>query len=62
MDYVDDGDIGGTLTVTDGTDTAVIALLGQYVAANFKMGSNGAGGTLVTDPPVGGSDTLFPPH
>ena len=42
----------GTLTVSDGAHTANIALLGQYVAANFNLASDGHGGTLVSDPPV----------
>jgi hypothetical protein len=46
--------LSGTLTVGDGTPatTANITLLGQYVAGNFHIQSDGAGGTLVTDPPV----------
>jgi hypothetical protein len=48
----------GTLTVTDGTPatTANITLLGQYATANFKIQNDGAGGTLVADPPVSASD------
>ena len=42
----------GTLSVTDGSHTANILLLGQYVAGNFNIASDGTGGTLVTDPPV----------
>jgi hypothetical protein len=42
----------GTLTVTDATHTANITLLGQYVAEQFHIQNDGAGGTLVTDPPV----------
>ena len=42
----------GTLTVSDGVHTADILLLGQYVAGNFNIASDGTGGTLVTDPPV----------
>src|SRR5262249_726730 len=42
----------GTLTVSDGVHTAKITLLGQYVASQFHVGNDGAGGTLVTDPPV----------
>ncbi len=42
----------GTLSVTDGTHAAAIALLGQYVAANFQTSDDGHGGTLVVDPPV----------
>lgn len=55
--------LSGTLTVSDGTHTA---LLSQYVAANFNLASDGHGGTLVTDPPVGtfdGQSSLTqPPH
>jgi hypothetical protein len=46
------GNNGGKLTVSDGTHTANIALLGQYVAANFAAASDGHGGTLITDPAV----------
>ena len=42
---------GGTLTVNDGTHTANIALLGQYMAASFVTSADGLGGTLVQDPP-----------
>ncbi|WP_063695467.1 hypothetical protein [Bradyrhizobium embrapense] len=43
---------GGTLTVTDGTVTASIALLGNYMASTFTTSSDGHGGTLVVDPPA----------
>jgi autotransporter passenger strand-loop-strand repeat protein len=45
---------GGTLTVGDGSPatTANITLLGQYAAGNFNIQNDGAGGTLVTDPPI----------
>jgi hypothetical protein len=42
---------GGTLSVTDGTHTANIALLGQYMASSFVKSADGFGGTLVQDPP-----------
>jgi autotransporter passenger strand-loop-strand repeat protein len=42
----------GTLAVTDGTHTADITLLGQYVAGNFHVRTDNHGGTIVTDPPV----------
>jgi hypothetical protein len=42
----------GTLTVSDGTHTASIALLGNYSVANFTASSDGHGGTSVVDPPV----------
>jgi len=38
----------GTLTVTHGTESAQIALLGQFVAANFHAASDGHGGTDIT--------------
>ena len=45
----------GTLTVSDGTHTANIALLGQYVVGQFNIASDGHGGTMVTDPPLTGT-------
>jgi hypothetical protein len=42
----------GTLTVSDGTHTASIALLGNYSLANFTASSDGHGGTSVVDPPL----------
>jgi hypothetical protein len=41
------------LTVNDGSHSATIALLGQYLASAFVTASDGHGGTLVTDPPPG---------
>ena len=43
---------GGTLTVSDGTHTANIALFGQYTAASFVMSADGFGGTLIHDTPL----------
>ena len=40
---------GGTLTVTDGTNVANIALLGNYMASTFVTASDGGTGTLVVD-------------
>src|SRR5262249_26036450 len=40
----------GTLTVSDGTNTANIALLGQYSPTSFNIASDGHGGTMVVDP------------
>jgi hypothetical protein len=42
----------GTLTVSDGTHTTNLTLLGQYATAQFNLTSDGHGGTLVTDPPL----------
>lgn len=55
----------GTLTLTSGALTASIALFGSYVASSFELQSDGAVGTLVTDPAVGTSDAqnlLTQPH
>ena len=40
----------GTLTVSDGTHTANIALLGKYSPTSFKIASDNHGGTAVVDP------------
>jgi autotransporter passenger strand-loop-strand repeat protein len=40
----------GTLTVTDGTHTANLVLLGDYATGDFKKESDGFGGTEVYDP------------
>jgi len=48
----------GVLTVTDGTDTARITLIGDYLASTFTVASDGDGGTTVTatpSSPSGGS-------
>ena len=42
----------GTLTVTDGTDTATLALIGQYTAASFHFAADSNGGTYLWDPPA----------
>jgi len=53
LGFTEAGDnLSGTLTVSDGTNTANITLLGQYVAGNFTKQSDGNGGTLITDPPI----------
>src|SRR5262249_29426568 len=52
---------GGTLRVSDGTNTANIALLGQYTAASFVMATDGSGGTLIHDPPATLAQTLTQP-
>ncbi|HZZ90160.1 MAG TPA: hypothetical protein VFE13_17660, partial [Caulobacteraceae bacterium] len=43
---------GGVLTVTDGSHTAKIKLLGDFTSASFIASSDGAGGTIVVDPVV----------
>jgi 2-keto-3-deoxy-6-phosphogluconate aldolase len=41
---------GGQLTVSDGTNTAVITLAGNYSGSTFVTSNDGSGGTLVVDP------------
>ena len=43
--------------------TAVgIALLGKYVTANFKLSTDGHGGTLIVDPPVSSGSPVVTPR
>jgi len=43
---------GGTLTISDGTNTANLNFTGDYTLANFKFSDDGSDGTLIIDPPV----------
>jgi len=47
------------LTVTDGTHTAEIKLIGSYPTSTFEVSSDGHGGTIVVDPAATGSSS---PH
>ena len=47
----------GVLTVTDGTHSAALDFNGPYTLANFKLASDGSGGTLVYDPPATADQT-----
>jgi hypothetical protein len=65
LGYSGNGDrIGGTLSVSDGTHAANLALLGSYMASSFAMASDGHGGTSVVDlPALGGVQPLVTsPH
>ena len=42
----------GVFTITDGTDTSALNFKGSYRLANFKLASDGSGGTIVYDPPL----------
>jgi hypothetical protein len=44
----------GVLTVSDGTDVAKLNMIGNFTLASFNAAPDGSGGTLITDPPVGG--------
>ena len=41
---------GGTLTITNGSQTANIALQGNYLSSHWTVSSDGNGGTVVVDP------------
>ncbi|MGI8839594.1 MAG: beta strand repeat-containing protein [Caulobacteraceae bacterium] len=52
---------GGVLTVTDGTHTATINLVGDYRSNSFVASSDGHGGTIVVDSGAKAA-TAPPPH
>jgi hypothetical protein len=56
--------VSGTLTVTNGTQTAKVHLTGDYTAATFTLASDGHGGVLVKDPsaPLAQATAAFGPH
>jgi hypothetical protein len=58
------GNTSGTLTVSDNAGhTANITLLGNYMAIQFNIVTDGHGGTIVFDPPVSSTDpNLINPH
>ncbi len=60
--YTSNGSNGGTVAITDGTHTAMLNVLGAYTSGNFKLSSDGTGGTFVTDPPVSSGSGVAPPH
>ena len=41
---------GGTLTITNGTETTNIDLVGDYLSSYWDLSSDGNGGTVVVDP------------
>jgi len=52
MSFVEAGNnLSGTLTVTDGTHTAHLNLLGSHTPGQFTSASDGHNGTVITDPP-----------
>jgi hypothetical protein len=51
---------GGTLTVSDGTDTASIDLVGQYSAEGFQTAADDGTGTLVMYAPSAGAGNDLP--
>ena len=53
--------LSGTLTVGDGVHIATLAMLGNYAAGNFHLANDGAGGTMVTDPPISSGQSVAAP-
>jgi hypothetical protein len=49
LGYAANGGNGGTLAVSDGSHTANLALLGNYMASTFVAASDGHGGTLIAE-------------
>ena len=48
---------GGTLTVSNGTNSVKLNLLGDYSTASWSLSKDRNGGTLVVDPLISGSLT-----
>jgi hypothetical protein len=53
---------GGTLTVSNGTNSVKLNLLGDYSTASWLLSKDRNGGTLVVDPPISGSLTPNADH
>jgi len=49
LTYSDDGSGSGLLTVSDGTHSVQLHLVGTYNASDFVLGSDGQGGLLLTN-------------
>ena len=49
---------GGTLTVTNGTSTVSLTLVGNYTKSTWVLSRISTGGTLVVDPPATSSPPL----
>ena len=46
------GGTGGTLSLSDGTQSTNVNFSGNFVLQNFNFSNDGSGGTLLIDPPV----------
>ena len=53
---------GGTITVSNGSQTAAIALLGNYMAASFVTAADGHGGTVITEAAQTADASVAHPH
>ncbi len=61
LGYASTGHNVGTLTVSDGTNTANITLFGHYMASSFAMAAAHNGGTLITEVPHHHISWISPP-
>jgi hypothetical protein len=52
----------GVLTVTDGSHTARLTLIGDYRASTFTASSDGHGRTSIVDPTKAAGESAAPPH
>jgi hypothetical protein len=55
----DSNQTGGTLSLTDGAQSAKIALLGNYMASSFAVASDNHGGTMITEALQAGNQALL---
>src|SRR5262249_11754860 len=53
---------GGTLTVSNGTNSVNLNLLGDYRTDSWALSKDRNGGTLIADPRIGGSPTRNANH
>jgi hypothetical protein len=49
LSYADSGNGSGVLTVSDGTNTVQLAVVGNYQAQDFSLASDGQGGTTLVN-------------
>ncbi len=54
--------VSGVLTVTDGTHTAHLTLIGDYIGSAFVASSDGHGGVSIVDTNAGFGASAAPPH
>ena len=60
--YTSNGSNGGVPSVTDGTTTVQLQLIGTYTLGSFHTAVDGTGGTIIIDPPVSSGSGVAPPH
>jgi len=48
VNYADDGTGGGILTISDGSQSVQLHLIGHYQTSDFVLGSDGLGGSMIS--------------